>query len=415
VAGVTVTFAVTAGGGAVSPSTVVTNASGIATLTSWTLGTTAGANTVTASASGLTGSPVTFNATGTAGAATQLAITTQPNGAVTGEVFTTQPIVSIRDVNGNQTTSTAAVTAAIFSGGGTLAGTVTVNAVNGVATFTNLLITGTGNHTIRFTSGALTNATSSVFNVAAGPPTQLAITTQPGGAGNTAPFANQPVIAIRDAGGFQTTSTAAVTAAVFSGSGTLTGTVTVNAVNGIATFGDLTLTGTGAHTLRFTSTGLTSATSASFTITAGPATTIAAQSPLSQSATVSTAVGAPPAVLVTDVSGNPVSGVSVTFAVTGGGGTIAPTTTIVTNAVGVAALTSWTVGSAAGENTVTATSSGLTGSPITFTATGTAELNLQYAAQRVPARDAQRVPTRDLQRDERRTAWAQRDRVGGVR
>ena len=43
-----------------------TNASGIATVGSWTLGTTTGANTLTATSTGLTGSPLTYNATATA-------------------------------------------------------------------------------------------------------------------------------------------------------------------------------------------------------------------------------------------------------------------------------------------------------------------------------------------------------------
>ena len=66
--------AVTAGGGSISsPSgaVVVTNALGIASLSSWILGTTAGTNnnTVTATSGSLTGRPVSFSATGTAGAA----------------------------------------------------------------------------------------------------------------------------------------------------------------------------------------------------------------------------------------------------------------------------------------------------------------------------------------------------------
>src|SRR5439155_1026320 len=69
VSGIAVAFAVTSGGGTVSPTSVATNGSGIAAVTSWTLGTTPGTNTLTASATGLTGSPVTFTATATAGAA----------------------------------------------------------------------------------------------------------------------------------------------------------------------------------------------------------------------------------------------------------------------------------------------------------------------------------------------------------
>jgi subtilisin family serine protease len=71
VPGVPVTFQVTAGGGMVDPTTPVnTNSDGIASVTSWTLGPAAGPNNLSASASGLTGSPVVFGATGVAGAST---------------------------------------------------------------------------------------------------------------------------------------------------------------------------------------------------------------------------------------------------------------------------------------------------------------------------------------------------------
>ncbi|MBK8004503.1 MAG: hypothetical protein IPK12_11350 [Gemmatimonadetes bacterium] len=78
-----------------------------------------------------------------------------------------------------------------------------------------------------------------------------------------------------------------------------------------------------------------------------------------------------PEVRVTDLSGNPVSGVSVTFAVTGGGGNITGGAAT-TDGLGHATLGSWTLGTTAGSNTLTATSAGLAGSPVTFTATGTA-------------------------------------------
>lgn len=64
VSGVGVTFAVTAGGGSLTGATPTTNASGVATVGSWTLGASIGANTMTATSAGLTGSPVTFDATG---------------------------------------------------------------------------------------------------------------------------------------------------------------------------------------------------------------------------------------------------------------------------------------------------------------------------------------------------------------
>jgi hypothetical protein len=54
-------------------------------------------------------------------------------------------------------------------GSGVLSGTLTVNAVDGVATFTNLKITGADPSTLTFTSGALAPATTATFQVV--PPT----------------------------------------------------------------------------------------------------------------------------------------------------------------------------------------------------------------------------------------------------
>jgi hypothetical protein len=341
VTGVVVNFAVTVGGGTIAPASVSTNASGIATLTSWTLGVVAGTNTVTATVAGLAGSPVSFSATGTAGAATQLAVVTQPAGAVNGTAFTTQPVVEIRDVNGNRTTSTAAVTVARATGTGTLGGTLTVNAVNGTAAFAGLAITGVGAHTLSFTSTGLTAATSASFTVAAGTPTQLTITTQPAGAVSGVALTTQPVVAIRDVNGNLTTSTAAVTASIATGTGTLGGTVTVNAVNGVATFTNLRINGGGAFTLSFTSTGLTAATSASLTSTQ------VADSVAIQTQPGGAASGAPfatqPVVRILDNAGLVVTtGTGATLAVTAsvatGTGTLGGTVTV--NAVnGVATFT----------------------------------------------------------------------------
>jgi plastocyanin len=64
-AGDTVTWAASGAGASVTPLTSVTDASGIAT-TTWTLGTTPGAQSATATLAGATGSPVTFGATASA-------------------------------------------------------------------------------------------------------------------------------------------------------------------------------------------------------------------------------------------------------------------------------------------------------------------------------------------------------------
>lgn len=66
VADVQVTFAVASGGGSITGESSRTDASGVATVGSWTLGPAAGTHTLTATAAGLSGSPITFNATATA-------------------------------------------------------------------------------------------------------------------------------------------------------------------------------------------------------------------------------------------------------------------------------------------------------------------------------------------------------------
>src|SRR2546422_6736165 len=90
--------------------TQTTTASGIATVGSWTLSATAGTNTLTATSSGLTGSPVTFTAEGTAGAAGRLAFTTAPSSAAqSGVALAQQPVLQLEDANGNPVSQRADV------------------------------------------------------------------------------------------------------------------------------------------------------------------------------------------------------------------------------------------------------------------------------------------------------------------
>ena len=230
-----------------------------------------------------------------------------------------------------------------------------------VATATTYTITATNS------TGSTTRTFS--FTVTAASATAAAITTQPTGASSGSVLGTQPVIRIVDASGNTvTTSSVNVVASIASGTGTLTGTTTVAAVDGIATFTNLVITGTaGSFTLTFTPTSLTPATSNSFTLSAR-ATLIAINAGNSQSANARAAVSTLPSVIVTDADNNPVSGVSVTFAVASGGGSITGATRT-TNASGVATVGSWTLGASAGANTLTATSTGIPGSPVTFTAT----------------------------------------------
>jgi len=103
--------------------------------------------------------------------------------------------------------------------------------------------------------------------------------------------------------------------------------------------------------------------------TVGPASVLVKTSTDPQTVVVGTAVAAPPSVTVKDANGKPVAGVTVTFAVTAGGGTVTAATQQ-SSATGEATLGSWTLGTTAGANTVTASATGVTS--VSFSATGTA-------------------------------------------
>ena len=92
-----------------------------------------------------------------------------------------------------------------------------------------------------------------------------------------------------------------------------------------------------------------------------------------QTAIAGALVAVPPSVKITDENSQPVSGVSITFSIGSGGGSITGESTT-TGANGTAAVGSWTMGPAAGAKTLTATATaaGVIGGPVSFTATATA-------------------------------------------
>lgn len=231
-------------------------------------------------ASGLT--PATSDPFGVAGNPAQLAVRTQPGGAVENQQFVTQPVIEIQDSNGTLvSTATTAVTVTITSGSGAFLGssTTTENAVGGVVTFQNLGIDTAGlGYVLHFDDGgSLTDVDSASFDVA-GTATQIVIVTQPGGAAPATAFTQQPVLEIHDANGVlvATDSSTTVDVSITSGTGAMSamlgGTTSVTAVDGVVTFTDLEidLAGSG-YTLDFAdqSTTLPTVTSASFDVTSG--------------------------------------------------------------------------------------------------------------------------------------------------
>lgn len=264
-----VTFAVALGGGSITgAATVETDTAGVAALPgTWVLGPTPGMNTLTASIAG-TSVSATFVAQATA-PATIVAVTAQPTTAVSGVTFQSPIVVAVQNAfGGTVATSTAPVTATLVSGTGTLAGTTTVNAASGVATFSALRINGNGPHRIAVSSPGLIPDTTEIIGITQ-QVASLAITTQPAGAVSNVAFVTQPVIELRDNAGLRVVGgTAAVTASRATGTGALYGTTTVSAVDGIAAFTDLGIEGSGSHSLRFESAGATPVTSEAFEVAA---------------------------------------------------------------------------------------------------------------------------------------------------
>ncbi len=215
-------------------------------------------------------SAATGGVTGTAAvsvSAASLMFTTQPGNGSNGQLLLQQPVVQVVDANQQVIAGyngPVSVTLNVLSGSGALSGGTTVIAVNGVAAFTNLSVAGTGQFNLTLSAPITPAVTSATFTVSNLVPTQLVLTTQPGGAASGVLLSPQPVVQVRDANNLLvTTSSAPITVALLGSGGTLQGTQTVSAVNGIATFTDLSVIGPGTYTLVFTSPGLTSVTSAS--------------------------------------------------------------------------------------------------------------------------------------------------------
>jgi hypothetical protein len=197
------------------------------------------------------------------GGATRLAYVPQPSNALAGGTIGTFA-VHVQDSTGlDVTTGTTAVTIAIGANPslGTLTGTLTRNTVLGVATFNDLSINNAGaGYTLQATDGALT-ATSSSFTIFR-PATQLVFGTQPSATAAGATISPPVSILVEDSlGNVVTSSSATVSVAIQSNpaSGTLGGTTSVNAVNGVATFNNLSINNAGAnYTLVASSSGLAS-------------------------------------------------------------------------------------------------------------------------------------------------------------
>ena len=155
----------------------------------------------------------------------------------------------------------------------------------------------------------------------------------------------------------------------------LNGTVAVDAATGAFTLTGATRAGTETFGYEVTNTSGTSRGIITITVTPGAAAAMVAHLGDGQTGTPGGALPVAPAVRVSDAFGNLVAAADVTFAVTGGGGTVTgPSAT--TTSEGIATVGSWTLGTA-GANTLQA-SSGLLS--VSFTATAVASCTANVPA-----------------------------------
>ncbi len=200
--------------------------------------------------------------------AAQLVFATLPSTGVTGTPLSVIT-VDVEDVDGDIVTSdNSAVTLTQTSGtAGSLSGVLTVNAVDGVATFNDAVFTIAGDYNITASDGSLIPAASNSISVGL-PPTHLVFATEPA-PGLVNAVLPTVVVGVENAnldlsGGDDST----ITLSIQSGpaGAVLGGTTTQQAVNGLASFSNLTVSGGGPVTLLATDGSLTAAVSNSFAV-----------------------------------------------------------------------------------------------------------------------------------------------------
>lgn len=369
VSGIPVSWTVTGGGGSVTNETV-TDASGFATATH-VLGTTAGAQTMTAALGGVSGSPLTFTSTSTPGAAFSASIAEGDGQSATVDTeVAVDPAVLVEDQFGNAVGGVD-VTFAVTDGNSSITGGAQVTDAAGVATVDSWQLqqtAGTNNNTLSATPTGLAAVN---FTASGTPdvPTQLSIEAGDGqSAVAGSAVAAAPQVEVLDQFDNPTPGIT-VTFSVAGGGGSVTGATPSTDASGLASVGSWTLGATaGANSLDATVAGIGAPVTFSATGTVGAAANIALAGGNAQSDTIQATLS-PYTVLVTDANANPVSGITVTWAATGGGGSITPSS--VTNGSGIATATR-VLGTSVGSNTATASVGGLAGSPVGFTATATA-------------------------------------------
>ena len=257
--GITITAVIATGpaGASLANATATTGPSGLATFSGLAITGEVGTYTLRFQSGSL--DPVTSASIDlSAGAASTLAIVTQPPPSTVNGAEMSSSVVDLQDAGGNGIGGVA-ITATRASGSGELDGTLTrTTASTGRATFDDLTLTGlVGTYTIRYSAPGGISAVSSAITLTPGLDVALAIITQPPAtAKSDKNISPAPRIELRDGSGNTVTRSGVVISAELvteSGSGELGGSVQRSTDTGIATFNNLRIKGSGVFRLRFTS------------------------------------------------------------------------------------------------------------------------------------------------------------------
>ncbi|HET9709845.1 MAG TPA: invasin domain 3-containing protein, partial [Gemmatimonadales bacterium] len=332
---VTIAIGANPGGGTLTGTLTAVADTGVATFANLKIDKAAAGYTLMASSGALTqGTSLGFAIT--VGPAAKLAFAVQPSNAAAGAAITPAVQVAVQDAGGNlvaTATNNITITLGANPGGGTLAGTLTASASGGVAQFSSLNIdkTGTG-YTLQATAAGLTTAVSTPFTITSGTADHLAFIVQPATAVAGVSIAPAIQVAVEDAIGNRVTSaTTSVTLAILDNpnGGVLSGTATVAAVSGVATFSNLSInkSGTG-YSLSAAATALTGDVSADFDITPASAARVSFFAEPT-SATAGAVIAPSVQVEILDAFGNrvptAVNNVTMSFASNPGSGTLSGT------------------------------------------------------------------------------------------
>jgi hypothetical protein len=339
--GTSITFA-PSGDGSVGASPVGTDAMGIAS-TSWTLSSSTGPNTLVATAPNVPATPsVTFNATATVQVGSIVISAGDGQTAPVNTAVANPLIVQVLDINSVPAPGIP-VTFAVTLGGGSITGPNQVTDANGDA-FLGSWTLGTA-ATANEVQVSVDSDPTNLFVLFGATATAGAATTMAVSAGDNqtaavgTPVGVAPAVLVTDQ--FSNPIQGVVVGFSPSGDGQVTGSPATTDASGIATVGSWTLaTAAGGNTLDAIANLPTVTFKATGTVTSF---VITIQQGNDQNGTLTGPMAVNPTVLVTDQgTGNPVAGVSVSFAPISGEGMV-NSPTVMTDGSGLASV-EWTLG-----------------------------------------------------------------------